>query len=278
MKTKLCLLASLGMVAAPISAAAVFDCLIEPAQTVDIASPVTGLLEKVHVKRGERISQGQVLASLEARAESAATALALYKSQMQGPGKSAESKLEFAKKKFTRKRDMQSSNYLSAQERDDAEGEMKQAEAEVLLAKENREQAKLEWQQQSSLLNLRTIRSPFSGVVTDQLLYPGEIVEPSSGSQKKPILRIAQIDPLRIHVILPLAAFGKVKAGMKVQVSPEAPLTGQYSATVKLLDKVIDAASGSFAVYAEMPNPKHEIPSGVKCRADLPFTLDAPKK
>lgn len=269
---QLALLASLAFGASHHAQAASFDCLIEPNQSVDIGSPVTGLLDKVHVKRGERVSKGQVLASLEARAEAAATALAQFKSELTGPSKTAESKIDFSKRKFTRKRDMQSANFLSTQERDDAEAEMKLAEAELLQAKESRQLAKLEWQQQNSLLNLRTIRSPFDGVVVDQLLYPGEIVEPSA--QKKPILKLAQIDPLRVHVILPLAAFGKVKMGMKAQITPETPINGHFSGAIKTVDRVVDAASGSFAVYVELANPKLEIPSGVKCRAELPFALD----
>lgn len=256
--------------------AAGFDCLIEPNQSVEIGSPVTGLLEKVHVKRSDRVSRGQVIATLEARAESAAAALAQFKSELQGPSKSAESKIEFTKKKYQRKRDMQNANYLSAQERDEAESEMKLAESELLQAKENRQIAKLEWQQQSSLLNLRTIRSPFDGVVIDQQLYAGEIVEPGGG--KKPILKLAQLDPLRVHIILPLAMFGKIKPGMKTKVGPEAPIGGSYTGQVKIVDKVVDAASGSFAVYVELANPKLEIPSGVKCRAEFPVEAEAAAK
>lgn len=56
--------------------AALFDCLIEPTQTVDISSPVVGLLEKVNVRRGDKVRKGQVIASLESTAETASTALA----------------------------------------------------------------------------------------------------------------------------------------------------------------------------------------------------------
>lgn len=40
------------------AAAAEFDCLIEPAQVVEVRSPVVGLLEQVHVRRGTGIRQG----------------------------------------------------------------------------------------------------------------------------------------------------------------------------------------------------------------------------
>ncbi|HET6718587.1 MAG TPA: biotin/lipoyl-binding protein, partial [Rhodocyclaceae bacterium] len=66
---RLSLILGLSFLPAIASGAAVFDCLIEPAQTVELASPVTGLLDRVHVARGERIRKGQVLVQLESTAE-----------------------------------------------------------------------------------------------------------------------------------------------------------------------------------------------------------------
>jgi RND family efflux transporter MFP subunit len=252
-----------------------FDCLIEPMQSVDISSPVIGLLDKVLVRRGDKVSKGQVIATLESRAEAAGTALALYKSEMTAPTRTAQSKIEFSKRKYERRRDMHANNFLSEQERDEAEGEMKLAEAELHLAQENKEMAKLEWQQQSSLLSLRTIRSPFDGVVVDQLLYPGEVVEPSG--QKKSILKLAQLDPLRVHVILPMMSFGKFKPGMAVDVNPESPVNGHYVGRIRIIDRLVDAASGTFGMFLEIANPKLEVPAGVKCRVEFPSVVDLAK-
>src|SRR6266853_1545956 len=250
-----------------------FDCLIEPTQAIDLSSPVAGLLDKVYVRRGDRVAKGQVLAMLESQAEQAATELARYKSQANGPTVTAENKIEFSKRKFLRRMQMAAENLMSTQDRDDAEAEYKLAEAELLAAKENKQIAHLEYQHQNSLLALRTIRSPFDGVVADQLLYSGEVVEPTGS--KKTILKLAQLDPLRVHVILPMAAFRKVILGMNVQVNPELPIGGSYSAKVRIVDKLIDAASGTFAAFLEMRNPQLSIPVGVKCRAEFPISLDA---
>jgi len=248
-----------------VSIASSFDCLIEPTQTVELASPITGLLDKVHVKRGDRISKGQILALLESRAEQATAELAKFKSEQVGPMHAAESKIEFSKRKFNRRRSMAAEKLMAAQESDDAEAELRLAESELQVAKENREIAKLEFRQQSSLLNLRTIRSPFNGIVVDQMLYPGEVVEP--GGSKKAILKVAQIDPLRVHVILPKEAFGKVNDGMSVDVTPEIPAKNKYTAKVKTIDRLVNAASGTFVVFLEMANPKLDVPAGVKCKA-----------
>lgn len=253
-------------------AAPSFECLIEPTQTVDISSPVVGLLDKVTVKRGDKVFKGQIIAKLESTAETASAALAHYKSEMTAPTATAESKVDFSKRKYQRRNEMYTQNFMSAQERDEAESELKLAEAELKLAQENKEIAKLEWQQQSSLLNLRTIRSPFDGVVVNQILFPGEVVEPSG--QKKSILKLAQLNPLRVYVILPMAAFGKVKPGMKVDVSPELPVGGHYVGNVLIIDRIVDPASGTFGVFLEIANPKLSVPAGVKCRAEFPISLD----
>jgi RND family efflux transporter MFP subunit len=251
---------------------AAFDCLIEPTQTVDVASPVVGLLEKVHVRRGDRVSKGQVIATVESRAEQAAAELARFKSQALGPTLSAEGKIEFSQRKFQRRAQMAMEKLMSTQDRDDAEAEFKLAEAELQVAKENRQLAAIELQQQTSLLNQRTLRSPFDGVVVDQIVYPGEVVEPTGA--KKTILKLAQLDPLRVHVILPMAAFRKITQGMGAQVTLEAPVVGTYPAKVKTLDKLIDAASGTFAVFLEMRNADLKVPAGVKCRAEFPISLE----
>lgn len=242
-----------------------FDCLIEPLQMVDLASPVTGMLGKVMVKRGDRVTKGQVLATLESNAEQASADLARYKSGLQGPTLLAMSKIDFSERKFKRRSDMAAENLMSTQERDDAEAEYKQAQAELQVAKENLQLAQLEYQQQSSLLNLRTIRSPFDGVVADQMAFPGEVVEP--GGNKRGILKVAQLNPLRVRVILPSNIFGKPTVGMLAEISPEIQGKGKYSAKIRSIDRIIDAASGTFVVSLDLPNPKMEIPSGIKCRA-----------
>lgn len=243
------------------------DCLIEPTQLVDLASPVTGLLDRVLVKRGDRITKGQLLATLESRAEQAAVELADFKSKQLGPTRIAESKIEFSKKKFDRRRALANERLLSSQDSDDAESEYRAAESELLVATESRQLAKIEFQQQSSLLNLRSIRSPFDGVVVDQAAFPGEVIEP--GSNKKVILKVAQLDPLRVHVILSKDHFGRIAPGMSVAVTPEIPVRGNYTARVKSVDRLIDAASGTFVVLLEMSNPRMEIPAGVKCKASF---------
>lgn len=240
-------------------------CLIEPTQQVNVGSPVTGLIEKIHVKRGSMVKKSQIIATLQASVEQAAAQLAKYKSEQKATLQLAERKMQFAKSKFERRQAMALDKLMPEQERDDAEAEYRLAEAEWLLAQENHQLAIYEYQQQQAQLALRTLRSPINGVVIEQNAYAGEVVEANSNS--KPLLKLAQIDPLRVQVILPQSAFGQISVGQSVQISPEKPLTGQYTAQVKTVDKVLDAASGTFVVFLSLANKSLNIPAGLRCQA-----------
>jgi RND family efflux transporter MFP subunit len=260
-----CIEVSLAFAASPGWAQATHDCLIEPAQTVEVGSPGTGLLEKVLVRRGDRVAQGQVLALLESRAETAAAELARLKSEAQGPQQAAREKMEFAQRKFQRRKEMAEQKLGSLQERDDAEAELAQARAELLLAQEAVQQAKQEYQQQSSMLALRTVRSPFNGVVVDQMLYPGEIVDGSGN--KRAILKLAQLDPLRVRVVVPMKLFATIKPGARMEITPELGGKSAHTAAVRSVDRLVDAASGTFTAIADMPNRQLDVPAGVRCKA-----------
>lgn len=248
--------------------AADFDCLIEPTQMVEVGSSVTGRIDRVYVKRGDWIKKMQILATLESDAERAASELAKFKSQQVGPSRMAERKMEFSKKKLDRRQEMANQKLMALQDSEDTEAEFRLAEAELQVAKENRQIAGLELQQQNSLLNLRTVKSPVDGVVVDQGAFQGEVFE--LGSNKKYIFKVAEMNPLRVHVILPKHVFGELKHGMNANVTPEIPQGSHYSAKVNMVDRLIDAASGTFVVFLEMPNPKLEIPAGVKCKVVFP--------
>lgn len=63
-----------------------------------------------------------------------------------------------------------------------------------------------------------------------------------------------------------MSFLGKVKKGDQLKVMPEEPVGGEYIASVKTVDSVVDAGSGTFRILLKLPNPKGLIPSGLKCR------------
>jgi len=246
--------------------AASFECLIQPNQIVEIRSPAEGLISKVYVQRGSAVKAGQVLVELESSVERSAVATAKYRAEMTGRAAAAEERVQYASAKAGRASELRKQRFVAAQALDDAEAEMRVAEADLKDARENRQLAQLEYQRALDVLNLRTLRSPFDGVVMDRMLNPGDLTQ--YGTETKPILRLAQIDPLRVEVVLPIEYYRKLRVGMVAQVIPEG-LGGEYPARVKVVDRVFDAASGTFGVRLELPNRRDAIPGGIRCQAEF---------
>jgi multidrug efflux pump subunit AcrA (membrane-fusion protein) len=136
-----------------------------------------------------------------------------------------------------------------------ATGSVQHAQAELT----NRRLADLELQRTAAEVALRTIRSPVNGVVVERFMHPGEF------PKQEKILKIAQIDPLRVEVYAPVALLGKITVGSVAHVKPEAPVPGEYAAKVTVVDRVVDAASGTFGVRLELPNRELKLPAGLKC-------------
>ena len=241
-----------------------YACLIEPFQRVELRSSIEARIESIHVDRGAEVKRGQVLVNLDSAAERAALDGAKYRAVMEGQVKTAESKLQGTKEKFRRRDELVKEKFIAAQDRDDSLADMKMAEAALLEANDNRRLAVIEERRLNEMLEQRRIRAPFNGVVTERLQHAGEIAQ--TGESARAILRLAQTNPLRVEVVLPLAMHGKLKPGMKAEVAAEPPLSGRYQATVAIVDRVVDSASGTFGVRLDLPNPKGEIPAGVKCR------------
>jgi multidrug efflux pump subunit AcrA (membrane-fusion protein) len=122
----------------------------------------------------------------------------------------------------------------------------------------------LESRRLEELLRQRTLTSPFDGVVTEVEQHPGELAQTGEGA--RPILKMAQIHPLRVEVVLPVALYNQIRTGAAAEIEAEAPARARHRATVQIVDKVVDSASGTFGVRLELPNPNGSILAGVKCK------------
>ena len=136
-----------------------------------------------------------------------------------------------------------------------------------MQAREQREVSRQEREVASAQLGQRTIRSPIDGVVAERFVSAGERVD------DKPLLRIAKVDPLRVQLVVPVALYKQIAIGGSAKVMPELPGAVALTAQVTMVDKVIDAASNTFRVHLELPNPDGALPAGLRCKAE--FNLPA---
>jgi RND family efflux transporter MFP subunit len=241
-----------------------YECVIEARQQLDVRSSAEGVVEAVLVRRGDVVKKGDLLARLASGPERATLELARSRASMEGELKAAEARVDLAKKKWERADELHKRNFVSANAKDEAEAEYRLATEQLRAMRESRRLAELEAKRAEEVLAQRSIYSPVNGVVVALLLHPGEL---ASSNQKDPILRLMEVDPLHVELVLPVSQFGKIRRGQRARVVPEEPIGGSYTAQVEVVDSTIDAASGTFGVRLKLPNPGNRIPAGVKCRA-----------
>jgi membrane fusion protein, heavy metal efflux system len=244
------------------------SCLIQPYQEAEVGSQVIGVLEHVLVERGDFVKKGQPIAELNSNIERAQLAAAKVRAEATADLNAAASNNEFAQKKKVRTEDLVKKNFVSQQASEQATTEAQVAEMKWRQAREQQRLAQQELALTQTQVAQRTIRSPLSGVVAERYLSEGERVE------DKPVLKIATIDPLRVEVIVPAVYFNKIKPGMSGSVKAELTDSDVRTAKVIVVDRVIDAASNSFRVRLELPNPNYELPPGLRCKVE--FALAAP--
>ena len=182
---------------------------------------------------------------------------------MTGELEASEAALAFAQRKYDRIESMKDNTAISALQRDEVRTELELARKQLKQARENRDLARLDLARARTELDKRTIRSPVSGIIVDRFVSPGEYVNDT------PLLRLAQMDPLRVETLAPAALFGRVKSGMQAVVTTEAQPDAALLANVTVVDRLIDPASGTFGIRLELANPDYAIPSGLNCRLTL---------
>lgn len=230
------ILASAGAAAQDGELSGRYDCLLEPHREVSLGFSVSGIVSEIAVDRGDAVRKGQAVARLQSEVERVSIEL-------------AKAKVDFARRKVERSQELLKDEFVSEYDVDEAVTEMRLAELEVRRAE--------------AAMRLRSLFSPTDGIVADRSLSAGEFVA------EEDVMRVVQIHPLNVEVVVPVDALGSIDEGMKAVVYPEQPVGGEHEATVTIVDRVVDAASGTFGVRLEMPNEDLSIPAGLKCRVDF---------
>ena len=241
----------------------IFDCIVEPSLSVDIGSALPGVLGSVHVSRNDSVEKGQMIAEIESSYERATVDRMRARINVTSTIEVRKINAEYSENIRRRTLGLMVDNMVATQEYERVETEAEIAQLQLREAEDNRTLAYLDLLQSEASLNQRSIRSPIDGIVVDRYKSLGEYVD------DKPIVKIVNIDVLHVEALLPVDLVGKVHKGTLASISLFPEYYGVHEATVTLVDKIVDAASGTFRVRLEIENRKHEIPSGLQCRVDF---------
>ena len=175
-------------------------------------------------------------------------------------GTPQETRVSFSRKRLERAKVLWEKKLMPSDTYDQLVSELVLAENELARGLLEHRITQLEHERSKLVLEGLTIRSPVSGIVSERSLSAGEFIHEAGH-----VVTVAALDPLHVEVFLPVTMFPRVKVGMTGVVEPAEPVSGRYAATVMVVDRVFDAASGSFGVRLSLPNGDGVLPAGHRC-------------
>ena len=238
-----------------------FDCVMDPSEIVLVSSPTGGILAEALVGRGDWVEKGQVLARLTSEIEQASVALLEARTSSDAPLQAQLARRDLVQTRYERSQELRERNVISEDQFAEISAELIAAESLVRQAELDRVIAEQELVRARAILDQRTIRSPIDGVVVARNTDAGEFL-----AQDDYVVSVVALDPIHVEAFLPIEAYDLVAMGTVGMVEPGAPIGGKYEAEVIAVDQVFDAASGTFGVRLELPNPDSRLPAGQRCR------------
>ena len=190
-----------------------------------VSSKIMGKVTEILVEEGVKVTDGQVLARLDATNAEASLRLA------QAQAKAAESamqetrvRLKEAEQELQRQTALRASNVTAPADFDHAEAaalafhaRVAQQQADFAVAERNI----AVFQQQ---LDDAVIRAPFAGIVTSKNAQPGEMISPmsSGGFTRTGICTIVDMDSLEIEIDVNESYINRVAPGQPIEATLDA--------------------------------------------------------
>jgi RND family efflux transporter MFP subunit len=231
-------------------------------RTAPIAAQIMANVTAVHVREGDQVKRGQLLATLDdsqlrASVERAQAALQAAEHEINATG----SEQALAQTSFNRLQYLYDKGTISAQEYDNAKSRMETTRARNELAQSNRSQAAAALDQGRILLSYTRVVAPFDGIITERRVDPGALATPGL-----PLLTLEAAGRYRLEATVDESDLKFVHVNESVPVSVDALNGGALAGKVAQIVPAADSASRSFLVKIDLPeNP--QLRSGLFARA-----------
>jgi HlyD family secretion protein len=229
-------------------------------ERIEISPRFLGVVKWIGVKKGDAVTNGQIVVLLDDTE---------YKARLaQAEGQLANAKAMMAKDELSYQRvhQLAATDIESKQAEDDARLLLEADRAGVKAAEGAADVARtyVEW---------CTIRSPINGVVLEKLVNPNELVMPQSfGGTRGPstaLLAVADPKDLQVEIDVNEADLSKISLGQKCRVSPEAYPDKTYEGVVAEIAPEADRAKGTLQIKVQILSPDHFLTPELSAKVDF---------
>ena len=206
-------------------------------ESVTLRPEVAGRVNAILFKEGQNVSKGMTLVRLDP---------AINQAEVQ----QAKANLVLAKSKFDRAVELSQRNFISGQAKDEAENNLRVAEAAVALVE--------------ARLAKTEIKAPFAGVIGLRVVSVGDYVKEGAD-----MVNLEAIDPLKVDFRVPETYMRQVQPGQTLTVTLDALPGRKFDGKVLAVNPLIDAAGRSVVIRAIVRNADTSLRPGMFTRVNL---------
>ena len=206
-------------------------------ESVTLRPEVAGRVNAILFKEGQNVSKGMTLVRLDP---------AINQAEVQ----QAKANLVLAKSKFDRAVELSQRNFISGQAKDEAENNLRVAEAAVALVE--------------ARLAKTEIKAPFAGVIGLRVVSVGDYVKEGAD-----MVNLESIDPLKVDFRVPETYMRQVQPGQTLTVTLDALPGRKFDGRVLAVNPLIDAAGRSVVIRAIVRNADTSLRPGMFTRVNL---------
>lgn len=210
---------------------------VEEANGTSLSFAVTGTINRLNVKMGDRVEKGQLIATVDETS---------FKQNYEAQ----QAALRQAQDAYDRMKMLHDKGSLPDIKWVEAESQLQQAEAQAEIAKKN--------------LNDCTLKAPYSGMISAKNAEVGQNVMPGT-----PIVELVTARQLEVKIAVPETEMAGISVGQTARIKVEALGGKEFNGTVSEKGVMASAASRSYDVKIRVKDASSDLLPGMVTNVSL---------
>lgn len=228
-----------------------FDAELRPYQEIELHARATGYLEKILVDAGDEVKEGQPIAVLDV------PELRNDLTRGQAALRRAEATYKEAHLNYSRLTKVSQSQTDLVPQQDLDVAEAKDAASAAALA-----EVKSDVEKFGTLEGYTRINAPFTGVITKRYSDPGALIQAGTSTGSMPLVKLSQIDRLRVTFPVSVSYVAGIKVGADAKVIVPS-LKKTFTGKIARISQKVETATRTMEAQIDLPNPERMMIAGV---------------
>ncbi len=218
---------------------------LAPRRTINLSSQVSGTVDDVHFRVGDRVQAGDVLVQVDIET------LGIQLQQQRSTAEATRAQLAQAEAQVTRSERLNDRGLVAS-----ANLDSERANVDALRSNLRA----LEAQVAAAEIALRnaTIVAPFDGVVASRAVEPGQVTSPGAN-----LMQIVDLSVMEMTAYVPVSASSTLQPGQHVTLTVEGLPGREFSGSVAGISPVATAGTRTVPVLVTVDNPGGELRGGM---------------